>query len=564
MKATRSKKLVWTVCLIWAAAGPPGRGQDRPGDATPQVLRVQTRLVLVNAVVTDRQGVRVAGLTRDDFTIFDGGKEERISFFSAETGRALGPPLAPLPFDQFSNRVGKQGGVPTSVTVILLDGLNTEFADQAYARQQLIKFLEGLQPGERVALYTLGNHLSVVQDFTSDPAPLLEAIRQYHGKIPMGPIARSDEPVMTTAQLTGPAADSLTRLQAGILNATSRVDAFYARIRAEKTMDALKSIALHLSGLPGRKSLIWVSAGFPPWVGGDPRNLMTQEYSFTAQIQRAAEALNQADIAIYPVDARGLFTDPDFSAWVRRMPSAGPGASGRGAALAAMEATLNTMQIMAEETGGREFYHTNDLQGSIRAAFDDARVSYTLGYYPSHGQWDGKYRAIRVEVKRPDARARYRRGYFAGLPAPAGNQKAKALLEEAGQDPLEATAVGVTVRVRPFEGYSAKQIELTVSIDPRDVTLEQAAGRWKGSFDLWAIQYTDQGKSKGGITKSSSLNLREESYQKIMRDGLTLWFNDKVERGAEKVLVIVRDNPSGKVGWVNVPLGPFLSRSQTR
>jgi VWFA-related protein len=516
----------------------------------------------VNAVVHDRQGRPVSGLTRDDFTILDGGKEERISFFSVESNRSLRPPLAPLPFDVFSNRVGKQGGVPTSVTVILLDGLNSEFAGQAYARQQIIKFLEGLQPGERVALYTLGNHLSVIQDFTSDPAPLLEAVREYQGRISAEPglgATPNGKEMLPAVEGTGQAAEALARLEAGIENATAHVNAFYTRIRAERTMEALESIAHHLSGLPGRKSLIWVSGGFPPWIGADPRNLMSQEYNFTDQMRRVAQALNQADVAIYPVDARGLFTDPDFDAQNRTTPAPGPGSS-QGAALAALESTFATMRTMADQTGGREFINTNDIQSSIRAAFDDASLTYTLGYYPTHGQWNGQYRTVKLLVKRPGTTARYRRGYFAGSKAPTENQDAKALLAEAGQDPLEATAVGVTARLSPFKSYVGEQLELTVSIDTRDLTFEEVKGRWAGSFNLWAIQCSDKGKSRGGISKSMTLNLLEDSYQKLLREGLSLSFNERVERRAEKLLLIVRDNPSGKVGWVNIPLRKFLSR----
>jgi VWFA-related protein len=561
MRATRPASLILIACALFAAPLPLGRGQDRAGDAGGQVLRVQTRLVLVNAVVHDKQGRPVSGLTRDDFTILDGGKDQPISFFSVESSRSLGPPLAPLPVDEFSNRVGKQGGVPTSVTVILLDGLNSEFADQAFAREQIMKFLAALQPGERVALYTLGNHLTVIQDFTSDPAPLLEAIREYRGRISSEPglgANSSANEMLPAVQGTGQAAEALAQLQAGIRDATTRVNVFYTRIRVEKTLEALESIACHLSGLPGRKSLIWVSGGFPPWVGADPRNLMSQEYNFTDQMRRVAEALNQADVAIYPVDARGLFTNPDFNAQNRTFPAPGPGSS-QGAALAALESTFDTMRTMADQTGGREFINTNDIQSSIRAAFDDASLTYTLGYYPNHGKWDGEYRLIKVLVKRPGATARYRRGYFAGTQAPIENQDAKALIAEAGQDSLEATAVGVTARLKPFKSYVGEQISLTTSIDAHDLTFEEVKERWSGSFDLWAVQCSQKGKTRGGVSKSMTLNLKEDSYQKILREGLSLSFNEKVWRGSEKLLVIVQDNPSGKVGWVNIPLREFLA-----
>src|ERR1700682_930552 len=144
------------------------------------VLRVTTRLVQVNVVVHDKSGQPVAGLTKDDFTLFEKGKERKIAFFSVVAGHK---PLklsreAQLPANIFSNRV-KRGESPTSATVILFDALNTSFQDQAYAKGQLIKFLQKIQPEDRVAIYLLTRRLIILQDFTSDPEHLLRALARF-------------------------------------------------------------------------------------------------------------------------------------------------------------------------------------------------------------------------------------------------------------------------------------------------------------------------------------------------------------------------------------------------
>jgi hypothetical protein len=332
------------------------------------------------------------------------------------------------------------------------------------------------------------------------------------------------------------------------------------RRRIEITLAALESIAQHVSGLPGRKSLIWVSSSFPSWIGTDPQNLMTTEFTFDKQIRHVMQELNQADVAMYPVDARGLFTDPDFSAANQSMPIANPppGETRLGAAIAALGSTLPTMLQMADQTGGRAFVNTNDIWGAIRSAFDDAELTYTLGYYPSHGEWNGEFRPIRVVVDRPGAKARYRRGYFASVQSPNGNLDAKSLLYEAGHAPLEATAVGVTVRLRPFKSYVGRQLAISISVDPNDLTFEEDQGHWTGQLDIWAAQYSGKGKVVGGISKSLSFNLPEEDYRKLLRQGLSLYFNEQLKRGAKELAVVVRDAPSGKVGWVKVPLHKVL------
>src|SRR5262249_3691066 len=140
----------------------------------PPILRVSTRLVQVNALVEDKSGNPVADLTREDFILTEKGQPQTISLFSMESSR---PPetAKPLPPNTFTNRSEYRAGTPPSVTAVLLDGLNTRFQDQAYAKTQIIKFLEQLQPHDRVALYALGTRLRVLHDFTSDAAPLLRA-----------------------------------------------------------------------------------------------------------------------------------------------------------------------------------------------------------------------------------------------------------------------------------------------------------------------------------------------------------------------------------------------------
>src|SRR5258708_16064318 len=144
------------------------------------VLRVTTRLVQVNVVVHDKHGEPVAGLTKDDFTLYEKGKERKIAFFSMVEGhkpQKLGRDTQ-LPPNLFSNRI-KRAEAPTSATVILLDALNTKFEDQAYAKAQLIKFLQKVQPQDRVAIYMLTRRLIILHDFTNDPAILMNAMESY-------------------------------------------------------------------------------------------------------------------------------------------------------------------------------------------------------------------------------------------------------------------------------------------------------------------------------------------------------------------------------------------------
>src|SRR5437879_12205151 len=163
------------------SSGAPTQAQPRATEEPP-VVRVTTRLVQVNVIVQDRKGEPVTDLTRDDFTLLDQGQPQIVSTFSVESLRTL-PTAQPAPPNVFSNRFEQKTHTPTSVPVILLDGLNTRFEDMAYARAQIIKFLGQLQPQDRVALYTLTTRLTVAHDFTTAAPSLLRALERSKGHV---------------------------------------------------------------------------------------------------------------------------------------------------------------------------------------------------------------------------------------------------------------------------------------------------------------------------------------------------------------------------------------------
>src|SRR5437588_166212 len=151
-------------------------------DQNQPTIRVTTRLVQVNVVVHDKKGEPVSDLKKEDFTIFEKGKEQKLAVFAVDSITAPTKAWPALPPNIFSNRV-KTADTPTSITVILFDGLNTRFQDQAYARKQIVKFLSEIQPHDRVALYLLGTNLRILHDFTNNPDHLPHALSKYRRRI---------------------------------------------------------------------------------------------------------------------------------------------------------------------------------------------------------------------------------------------------------------------------------------------------------------------------------------------------------------------------------------------
>jgi hypothetical protein len=248
----------------------------------------------------------VADLKKEDFTIFENKKPQQIAVFSVDsTAKPLTTPPK-LPQNIFSNRLTQRAGAPSSVTVLLIDSLNTKWSDQIYARQQVIQFLRQIEPGDHIAIYSLGRALKVLHDYTTDSAALLEKLSKWNAE--SLPDLSASEP---SSELNGQGFDF------DFGGGSDAESVFFTTNRVNNTLKALEAIADHLASVPGRKNLIWLSGGFPLNIGFDEIPDIDHPHdqrTFNEEIDRAIRSLNHANLAVYPVDARGLVTLPEFSA----------------------------------------------------------------------------------------------------------------------------------------------------------------------------------------------------------------------------------------------------------
>ncbi len=522
--------MVWVlVCALLAPSAVTAQG-------TPRTLRVTTRLVVVNVVVRTKKGAPVAGLTRDDFTVLDNGKKRPLSIFSVERSGAPHAPRKPLPPNVFSNFTARDGSVPANPVVILLDDMDTGWADAYFARRELTKFILRLPQGDRVAIYELGPRgLEVLQDFTTSPAPLLEAARGYRGYTTAGPAASGPRTV-AALPLVGEA-DAAARFEEELRDLADPYQAGYRPgYHGMSALAAIKMIAGRLSGLPGRKSLVWVT-DCVPYPGPAQLNLGSiralSHYADPTPMERvmrnAVRSLNQADVALCPVDAHGLAAmGPDYQ--------------------------IVPMHIWAKRTGGRAYYFTNGLAQAMRHAVELSEVSYTLGYYPSDVPWNGGYRHIKVRVDRKGLRLYYRRGYYAGAAVPNARTSATSQLEAAAASPLDSTGLGVTVRLTPAGNAPSRLLRATVYIDAKGLTFQPVSGGYETSFDLWAGQYSRQGALLGATAKKVSLKLNETQYRITLAGGVGMALREAAKSRAWQLRVAVQDAASGVIGSVRVPL----------
>lgn len=549
--------------------------QQAAQQTAPQAVRSVTRLVQVNVIV-ERKGKPVTGLTKEDFTILDQNRPQQIASFSEIS---YDPAAAPLRSptaatgatdatrtagNTFSNGAGGDAGAPASVTVILLDALNTPFQEMANARDEIKHFLHQLQPRDRVALYGLSNQLYVIHDFSRDAESLLQALD------------KSKTPNVYEPSASDVAPSDIGNMMDAFMNSANQHAADMQTLnRVEFTANVIAAIANSLMNVPGRKNLVWVSGGFPFQIGTGttaddaqakngagppgPDNSVTYR-TFQKEIEAASEAVNNANMAIYPVDARGLIGPKSFSAEQHSPMSTNstPGRSRR--PLAARQATpprenFDTMNELADRTGGIAFYNANDIQGSIRRAIDDSRDTYVLEYYPAGVEWDGTFHTIKIAVKQDGVTVRCRSGYFASSDPAADPLRVEQKIQDALSSPFEDSELGLAVVDPAMMGTGGgMRMDVQVRVDPARVRFHQVDDKWLDDFEIICAQYSADGKPIAGNKQMVNVSLSQQDYEESLRTGVRIARGVTLRDGAAKLRVVVHDVGSGMVGSVDIPL----------
>jgi VWFA-related protein len=577
---------------------PPPQTQGTGQQSSHPPLRVVRQMIQVDVVAKDKDGKPVTGLKQSDFKIYDEGKLEQIAWFSMETkeSRTQEAQLRELPPNTYTNMIEQKAGVPGNVTIILLDYENTRQQDVVFAKNQLVKLLHQMQPNDRVALYALAGRLYVLHDFTSDMASLLRAIDTYWTSDSVDASYENRRPTFGSA-VGDPAMDDFINLS------NQRFSDFAAINRVESTTIAFEGIAEHVMRIPGRKNLIWISSAFPISIGLDkegnnsggsafqadasPVGVLPATYNlspssgkglstgaeglyiqesrlFSQEVDRAVRALGSANIAIYPVDARGL-----IGAWGDSDPASRPvqpigpstfQAQGYRSELFAQ--SFDTMNNLAQRTGGTAYYNTNDIGGSISKAMDDARVSYMIAYYPDHDDWYGKFHRLRVTTTRPGVSLHYRSGYFAQPPDYVENLKTAQVWKTAMSSPLDATGVGVSVHVEPKEALEARTMVMEVVVSEGDVSFNHDGDRTTGRLEVVLAQYDKEGTPVASETSEVKMDLTKDTYQKARKEGLHFGRILPISAKAAEVRVFVRDTKSNAIGSVSLPVN-LVFKSKT-
>jgi VWFA-related protein len=558
---------------------------------TAQTLRVTTRLVLVDVVALDHKGQPVTDLTAEDFTVREEGSEQKLRIFSFQqpgtTEGSSGAPKAEpvkLPPNMLTN-------VPTykpdrTLSVVLLDGLNVDLASQKFVRQEMIKFLAKLPAGQPVAVYGLGLKLRLLQDFTTDPSLLKQAVQSSKGHASQ--VMDNSATGQPSPYLSGASSAALSEM--GLQTMLNQIALYQQEniaaqtdLRVSLTMNALKALARTLAGYPGRKNLIWVTAAFPAQIftslsvstSTDSMRSGPVLSNYTSEVERISNELSNARVAVYPVDARALVNHDVYSSlsntdskgnYLGRTATGQTGGSAleaRGAMGDELNrtpddqlATHSTMNTVAEQTGGKAFYNTNNLDEAIRDGMQDGGTYYTLGYYPESKNWNGKFRKLVVSVKRSGVKLRYRQGYFAVDPTGYTKLDSKTQAIDLGQamslDYPVSTALLFRAVPVPSPDHAANKLTINFGVDAHNLGFEsQEDGVQRASVDCVAEAFTLKGDSVAARSSTFAIALKPEQYQLVMQKFLPCSQTLELQPGDYILRLGVRDNSTGLIGTAN-------------
>jgi len=557
---------------------PPPAVEGAP--ANP-VFRTTTRLVQVDVVVTDKQGRPIPGLTQADFAVLQDGKPQQVRVFephsasSQAAGSASAIASAPkLPPNTYSNH--PNDATADSWTIVLFDLLNTPTADQEFARKQLLDMLRSTPKGQPIALYLLTSKLAMVQGFTDDPDKLMksaenlrpnrshvlttEAERQHT----QGQVAYAAAELTESAP-TSPDSPIMQQMTQGKLQQQQDLEAFQIGDRANFTLAALESLSRAMSGYPGRKNLIWLSASFPAQLLADPKQ-ENQPWRNSANYQSvlasAGALLAKSRIAVYPVDVRGLQgrgVDISNSATEAGNWTASQNSPNYGDLLASQTAAYSderaTMKQVAEQTGGEAFLGTNNLKRAMQRSMEDGATYYTLAYTPDKVDPQTAFHRIEVKVNHPDTKLAYRHGYYSSPSKAGSSQTGVAALRGALQPGMPpSTMLFMTASVLPPDA-THKNIRIQYVVNPNGVTFADVADQRKRiTLDCIAIAYNNDGKEVGHASDTLDGTIKSAAYDTVMNNGIPAQQELTLSPGAYNLRLGVMDRPSQQIGTLDVQL----------
>lgn len=558
------------LCVLLALAPGPSSAQDEqeiPPEAFAETVDVE--VVSVEVRVSDRQGRPITGLTRDDFTLYEDGERVEITYFAevdespASAPAAAARPEAAAPPDA----PAEEGRVPVPAAeprdfVIFLDLGHMTPAGMHKTLDDLRSFVERvLRPGDRVMVVEHQQNLRVVQELTSEHARAVEALAAAAESAPQGiqqlterrgllreirQALEQEDPVESCTQFEAQSAEQVVHQYAGWVTG-----------QVQGTIGALTSLVRALAGLPGNKTVLYVGEGLDQRPGAEYFHMLSDlcpvnrqaiqsnllSYDLSTDFHRMAAEANSNRVTFYTLDAGGLQAGGSAEAFDRHVRL-------QTVDLRIGEANRQSpLYQMANETGGRAIFNTNEFEGELAEVAEDVDRYYSLGFVPEH-QGDGQVHALRVELAARHHDLRYRRAYR-DKPRPERIVEAMlgALLFGVEENPLR-------VRVEAGEALAGAggrwEVPIRIIVPLESVALVPGAGFSVGRLRLVLAALEPEGEWTAVRQRDLPFKLSEAEASA----GVPRFYEVSMDLpvGESLVAVGVRDEQGGEASYVRLPV----------
>ncbi len=556
--------LLVAISAVLFAQQPPAPAasarQQPPAPASRPTFRSNVNLVLVDVVVRDQKGAIVTGLKADDFELLEDGRPQQIQSFafeeisknapapgapvsSATAGVSSTPPASPSAAAQPSvdlNPNDDQRPLTSDeaaghrLMILLFDTSSMQPDEVQKAASSALKWVdEQMTTSDLVAVASIGTSLEIQNDFTSDKEKVRAVLQGFTGTGGPGGAIDSSTASTDAAAADGTASiDAADAADATVDVGAQELDTFNNDVR----LRALTTLAESLSALQQKKAILYFSSGMQ-------RNGSDNQI----ELRKAINAAVRANVAIYPVDSRGLQAIVPGGAANQASRGGVTAFSGRGVAqqFANLGAQQETLQALAQDTGGTAFTDSNDFGEAFAKVTKDISSYYILGFSSSNPSKDGRFRRIRVRLKsRSNVKLEAREGYYADRDfGHTAKTDRETLLQEQLMAPIPVTDVPMFVTAGWFR-LAADKYYVPVSLAVPGSAVPPSTD--KITLDVAGFIRDERGQPVGRIRDTltvppvgaDGLGAKQVLYQ----TGMTL------PPGRFSVKMVVRENADGRMG----------------
>jgi VWFA-related protein len=461
---------------------------------SPFKVQVQRNMVVVRVIVRDSNGRPVPALRKEDFRLLDNGKPQEIDQFALESSSRTSATVRPAPGKEPEEEAASEAGAVKVTTrnyqALYFDDVQMKFEDIAHARDAADRYLaSALTPADRAGIFTSSGQDNL--DFTDDRSKLHEALFKLRPR-PM---------------------------------VSGGADQNQWQTEFEGVLRGLEQVILRTALLPGQRSIIFLSPGFPL-------------YNLEFQVEEVTDRALRSSVVVSTLDPRGVYVISPDPMGIRQERS-----------FLAEEVLYG----LAADTGGQFFHNSSDLDKGFREVGTLSDVYYVLAFSPRILKFDGRFHRLKVSLVNPAGfTLQARRGYFAPKASEDAATRAKEEIEQAVYSQDESKELPVDVHTQFFKVNEAQaRLAVLTHLDLSSVRFRKEQDHNLNNLTFVTVLFDRDGNYVMGKEKQVEFRLRDSTLARLMQTGITLKMEFDLKPGTYLVRQIVRDSEAGQLSGLN-------------